>query len=200
MNKPIYVGFCILDISKTLMYDFHYGFIKPKYGKKAKLLFTDTDSLCYEIQTKNVYEDVYNDKDLFALSEINYPRFEKYKDNINKKVIGKFKLEHANDLIDEFIGLRSKMYSLQFEDRKTEKKAKRIAKSAIKKDLKHKHYSDILQSGKKMCSNVKVIRSLKHRVFTIQVNKVSLSAFDDKRFLKKDGIKSFPYSHYKTLK
>src|ERR1700759_1967509 len=198
LNKPIYVGFSILDISKTLMYDFHYRFIKQKYGKKAKLLFTDTDSLCYEIQTRNVYQDMYNDKDLFDLSEINDPRYDKYKDNTNKKVLGKFKLEHANDPIDEFIGLRSKMYSLQFEDGKEEKKAKGIVKSVIKKDLKHKNYNDILESGKKMYPNMKVIRSQKHRVYTMEMNKVSLSAYDDKRYLKKDGIRSLPYGHYKT--
>src|SRR5206468_4160714 len=113
LNKPIYVGFSILDISKTLMYDFHYGYIKQKYGNKAKLLFTDTDSLCYEIQTKNVYQDMYNNKKLFDLSEINDPKFDKYKDGKNKKI--------------------------------------------------------------------------------------SLSAYDDKRFLKKNGINSFAYGHYKAL-
>jgi hypothetical protein len=199
LNKPIYVGFSILDISKTLMYDFHYGYIKQKYGNKAKLLFTDTDSLCYEIQTKNVYQDMYNDKNLFDLSEINDPKFDKYKDGTNKKVLGKMKLENPNNIIDEFIGLRSKMYSIQFENGMEEKKAKGIVKSVIKKDLKHKNYNDILESGKKMYSKMKVIRSQKHRVYTMELNKVSLSAYDDKRFLKKDGINSFAYGHYKTL-
>ena len=65
LNRPSYVGMCILDLSKTLMYDFHYNFIKDKYGKKAKLLFTDTDSLCYEIETKDIYKDLWRDKNLF---------------------------------------------------------------------------------------------------------------------------------------
>ena len=94
MNKPIYLGMCILDLSKTIMYEFHYNYIKPKYGDKAKLLFTDTDSLMYEIETEDFYKDISADvKDRFDTS--NYP------DNhpsgitagINKKVLGMFKDE-----------------------------------------------------------------------------------------------------------
>ena len=118
--KPIYVGFSILDISKTLMYDFHYGFIKNKYEDKAKLLFTDTDSLCYEIQTKNIYKDMYDNKEMFDLSDV----LGEFNDNTNKKVIGKFKPEYANNIIGEFIGLRSKMYSIKLDDGEEEKKAK----------------------------------------------------------------------------
>src|SRR5437867_1001934 len=198
LNKPIYVGFSILDISKTLMYDFHYGHIKPKYGNKAKLLFTDTDSLCHEIQTKNLYQYINIDKYLFELSEINDPRFDKYKDYTNKKALGKMKLENPNNIIKEFIGLKSKMYSILFENGSEEKKAKGIVKSVIKKDLKHKNYNDILESGKKMYSKMKVIRSQKHRIYTMEMNKVSLSDYDDKRFIQKNGIGSYAYRHYKT--
>src|SRR5207244_9755364 len=67
LNKPIYVGFCILDILKTLMYDFHYNFIKNKYVDIARLLFSDKESLCYEIETKNIYKDMYDNKEMFKL-------------------------------------------------------------------------------------------------------------------------------------
>ena len=109
LNRPAYVGMCILDLSKTLMYDFHFNYIKSKYGDKAELLFTDTDSLTYEIETKDVYQDFWNDKDRFDNSD--YLENSLYFNKINKKVIGKFKDEAAGVPVVEFIGLRSKMYS-----------------------------------------------------------------------------------------
>ena len=88
LNSPAYVGMCILDLSKTLMYDFHYNYIKNKYGDSTKLLFTDTDSLTYEIEAEDVYQDFWNDKDKFDNSD--YPQNSPYYDKTNKKVIGEF--------------------------------------------------------------------------------------------------------------
>ena len=110
LNRPAYVGMCILDLSKVLMYDFHYNYIKNKYGDKARLLFTDTDSLTYEIEAEDVYKDFWNDKDKFDNSD--YPESSPYFDKMNKKVIGKFKDEAAGIPIIEFIGLRSKMLGI----------------------------------------------------------------------------------------
>ena len=126
LNRPAYVGMCILDLSKTLMYDFHYNYIKSKYGDKAKLLFTDTDSLTHEIETKDVYQDFWNDKDRFDNSDYpeNSPDFNK----TNKKVIGKFKDEAAGIPVVEFVGLRSKMYSYMKDNDKGGKTAKGIKK------------------------------------------------------------------------
>jgi hypothetical protein len=194
-DKPVFVGFSILDISKTLMYDFHYKFIKTKYGSNAKLLFTDTDSLCYEIKTKDIYEDMFQNKECLDLSDITN---EKFHDDSNKKVIGKFKPEHPNNIIEEVIGLRSKMYSIKFHAKKEIKRAKGIVRSVCEKELTHDKYTNILNTGSQMHSMMKVIRSQKHGVYTIKMNKVSLSAFDDKRFLRKDGIRSYAYGHYKT--
>ena len=104
LNRPAYVGMCILDLSKTLMYDFHYNYIKKKYGNKAKLLFTNTDSLTYEIEAEDVYKNFWNDKDKFDNSE--YSKSSPYFDKTNKKVIGKFKDEAAGVPICEFVGLR----------------------------------------------------------------------------------------------
>ena len=82
VNKPIYIGFSILELSKSSMYEFHYGYIEKRFD--AKLLFTDTDSLVYEIKTEVVYEDFYLDKDLFDLSD--YPLHSKFFDAVNKKL------------------------------------------------------------------------------------------------------------------
>ena len=93
-NKPIFVGQAILDISKTLMFDFHYNYIRKKNGNKAELLFTDTDSLMYLIQTDDFYQDINNDiKKKFDTSD--YPKIHPsgIKTGVNKKVIGKFKDE-----------------------------------------------------------------------------------------------------------
>ena len=100
LNRPAYVGMLILELSKMLMYDFHYNYIKKKYGNRAKLLFTDRDSLIYEIEAEDVYQDFWNDKDKFDNSE--YPENSPYYDNTNKKVIGKFKDEAASTPIVEF--------------------------------------------------------------------------------------------------
>ena len=68
LKRPAFVGICILDLSKTLMYDFHCNYIKKKYGDRAKLLFTDTDSLTYEIEAEDVYKNFWNDKGMFENS------------------------------------------------------------------------------------------------------------------------------------
>ena len=108
LNKPIYVGFTVLDVSKWLMYDFHYNFIKKNFS--AKLLFTDTDSLTYEIKSENVYKEFYKWKDLFDFS--NYSKDSTFYDDTNKKVIGIMKDGYSGAIIDQFIGLKSKMYSI----------------------------------------------------------------------------------------
>ena len=102
----------ILDLSKTLMYDFHYNYIKQKYGDKAKLLFTDTDSFMYVIQTEDFYKDISVDvKRRFDTSDYppNHPS--SIPPGFNKKVLGMFKDAAGGKVIDEFVGLRAKLYS-----------------------------------------------------------------------------------------
>ena len=109
LNKPIYVGSIVLDLSIWKMYDFHYNFIKKNFD--AELLFTDTDSLTYEIKSKNVYEEFFKWKDLFDFS--NYSKDSKFFNETNKKVIGKTKDEFGGVIIIGFLGLKSKMYSIK---------------------------------------------------------------------------------------
>ena len=195
LNQPIYVGFSILDLSKYHMNNFHYGFIKNKYGTDAKLLFTDTDSLCYDITTEDFYQDMFDNKDQFDLSDM---KLEQFKDLENKKVVGKFKDETQGVPICEFIGLRSKMYSIKLDDDSEKKTAKGIVRNVIKNHLKHENYKQILETGERMNSSMKMIRSFDHDVYTVNVTKISLSAYDDKRFIKDDGISSYAYGHYAT--
>ena len=137
LNRPAYVGMCVLDLSKTLMYEFHYNYIKSKYSDRAKLLFTDTDSLTYEIEAEDVYKNFSNDKDTSDNSD--YPENSPYYCDTNKKVIGKFKDEVCGVPITEFVGLKSKMYSYIKNDEKG-KTAKGIKKNVIKNNIKHEDH------------------------------------------------------------
>ena len=146
LNRPAYVGMCILDFSKIIMYDFHYNYIVEKYKSKAKLLFTDTDSLMYDIETNDVYKDFYKNKVKFDNSD--YSQTNKYFFKENKKVIGTFKDEAASTPIVEFVGLRSKMYSYMKDNKLGGKTAKGIKKNIIKNNIHHENYKDVLLNTK----------------------------------------------------
>ena len=119
-DKPIYVGQAILDLAKILMFDFHYSYIQPKYGKKAELLFTDTDSLMYEFETEDFYKDIKKDiKKKFDTLDIPPDHPSGIKTGINKKVIGMFKDEEAGKQITHFAGLRPKLCSYKYDNQKT---------------------------------------------------------------------------------
>ena len=135
LDKPIYLGMSILDLSKTLMYDFHYNYIKPKYGENSRLLFTDTDSLMYEIKTEDFYKDISPDVEkMFDTS--NYPKEHEsgIKTGLNKKVIGMMKDECGGKQIEEFVGLRAKLYFYKMcESGKVTKRCKGVKKNVIEK-------------------------------------------------------------------
>jgi len=113
-NKPVYLVMSILDLSKTLMYEFHYKYIKKKFGSKANLLFIDTDSLCYEIETENCFKDISADvQEKFDTSNFSLNHASGIPTGINKKVPGKFKDEAGGEIIEEFGGLRAKLYAIK---------------------------------------------------------------------------------------
>ena len=178
LNRPAYVGMCILDLSKTLMYDFHYNYIKKKYNNRARLLFTNTYSLTYEIEAEDVNKDFWNDKDMFDNSD--YLESSPYHCNVNKKIIGKFKDEACGIQITEFIGLKSKMYSYIKDNEKGGRTAKRIKKNVINNNIKHEDYKNTLINNEQMHHKMKTIRSRRHQLGSYEINKVSLSCFDDK--------------------
>ena len=181
LNKPIYVHFCILELSKLFMCQFHYDYVLKTFDN-VKLLFTDTDSLAYEIKKGNVYEQCFKDKELFDFS--GYPRDSVFYDNSNKKKLGKMKDEFSGNKIDEFFGLKSKMYSLISDDWEVNKA------KGINLKLRHGEYFNILLNKKVLRHKMKRILSEKHSISTYLLNKVSLSCYDDKRYILDNGINS----------
>jgi len=198
LDKPIYVGMSILDLSKTLMYDFHYNTIMKTYSNdKVKLLFTDTDSLCYHIECEDIYKDIESNKDKYDLGGYSKDHF--LYDTTNDKVIGKFKDETNGLPITEFVGLRSKMYAFKYEvneKMKEKKTAKGIKKYVINKDIHFKNYKDsIFTAGKEQqFASMNCIRSKNHNLMTLKI----ISCYDNKRYILDDNINTLAHGHYKT--
>ena len=198
MNKPVYLGACILDLSKTIMYDFHYNYIKPMYGDKAKLLFTDTDSLMYEIETEDFYKDISKDvKNRFDTSDYPENHPSGIPTGINKKVLGMFKDEAGGKIIKEFVGLRAKLYSYKMQEGEESKKCKGVKKQVVEKSIKHEDYKTCLRTGKEQLRKMNILRSYEQEVYTEEVNKVALSAEDDKRYILSDGVHTLAWGHYR---
>ena len=196
-NKPIYVGFSILDMSKLTMYKHHYDYVKPLYGDKAKLLFTDTDSLCYHIETDDLYKDTMNDKGRFDLS--NYPKEHLLYDKTNAKVINKFKDETAGNPIKEFIGIASKIYSFITGDNKEKQTLKGVKKSCVKNHINHQNYVDCIDNiSKRQDAKFQSFKSIAHTIYTYTMNKTSLQNYDNKRYILNDGITTLAHGHYKS--
>ena len=171
------------------MYDFHYGYFKNKHD--ARLLFTDTDSLVYEIKrVDDMYGKIYSDRNLFDFSD--YPKnwtHSKFYDVTNKKVIGKMKDELCGKVISEFIGLKLKMHSLITVDDEEKIRAKGVIK------CENSEFVHVLFNKKVIRHDIKRIQSKLHRLGTYDIFKISLSCFDDKRYVLDDGINILAYSH-----
>ena len=185
LNKPIYVGFCILELSKLLMYQFYYDYVLKNFN--AKLLFTDTDSLVYEIKDNNVYDQCFKNTYLFDFS--GYPKDLIYYDSLNKKVLGKMKDEFNGVKIVELVGLKSKMYSIRFDNTELNKA------KGINLKLRHKEYLNVLFNKKVVRRKMKRIQSKLHETGTYDINKISLNCFGDKRYVHDDGINTLAYFH-----
>ena len=188
-NKPVYVGQAILDLSKTLMFDFNYNYIKKKYKKRAELMFTDTDSLLYHIHTDDFYKDIsYDVKDKFDKSDYPPNHESGIQTGVNKKVIGMFKDEVAGRQITHFVGLRPKLYGFKVEDGSLTKKCKGVKKNVVKNKIEFEDYVECLFSGERQMRNMKIIRSENHDIYSKEVNKVALSNEDDKRVVMEDKV------------
>ena len=171
-NKPVYVGQAILDLSKTLMFDCHYNYIREKYNDRAELLFTDTDSLMYQIYTDDFYKDIsYDIETKFDTSDYTPNHPSGILTGVNKKVIGMFKDEVAGKQITCFVGLRPKLYSFKIEETKEVRKCKGIKKNVVKKGIEFEDYVQCLFSGEKQMRSMKIIRSENHDIYSKEVNK-----------------------------
>ena len=191
----------ILDLSKTLMYEFHYGYIKPKYGNNASLLFTDTDSLCYEIKTQDFYKDISNDvTKRFDTSNYNENHPREIPTGMNERVIGMMKDEAGGKQITEFVGLRSKLYAYKMDSGKEAKKCKGVKKVVIKNKITLEDYKNCLCTKGDQQRTMNAIRSRQHNIHTESITKIALSANDDKRIILEDGINTLAIGHYKTRK
>lgn len=215
LDKPIYAGFTILDLSKLHMYNFHYNTMKPLYGDKIRLMMTDTDSLVYRIETVDFYADMKKHSKYFDMSE--YSKINPSYDPTNKKVIGKFKDETGDCIPSLFIGVRSKIYTMagvlpEFYDKLTDsekkklnkikliKKLKGVPKVVVKNEINVEHYSKCVLENKKgegdyIAKGITSFRTKELANFTIKQSKLALSNTDDKRVW--NGLNSLAYGHYK---
>lgn len=176
INKPMIVGFSILELSKLLMYEFHYDFMLKHFNtENCKLLYTDTDSFMYEITGENIYEFIRNNPDKFDTSD--FPLGNPYGINQNnKKVIGLMKDENSGKIMIEFIGLRSKMYTYRMHEKsKVIKKAKGVKKHVLKNTISFEDYKECINENCVVVTSQNSIKSHLHNVYTISNFKVALA-------------------------
>ena len=207
LNKPIYIGTTILDYAKNVMYDFWYNKLKKKYDDRIILCFTDTDSLFVLIKTEDYYEDIKENIDTLGEESWYDTSAFKRKDipKVNKKVPGKFKDELPNSIIAEYVGLRSKMHAERTLDATHDERwqiqelkvCKGIKKQVIEEDTHFSDYKNTLDNESIETRTYNLIRSKHHELSTIKTTKITLSPFDDKRYICDDGISTMAYGHTK---
>lgn len=198
-NKPIYLGFVVLEMSKYFMYDFHYNFMLKKYSNpgQIKILYMDTDAFMYDIKTDDVYKDMAQDLHKFDTS--NYCVNNPYNlPLVNDKKIGFMKDENGGSIMKRYIGLRSKLYSFELDNGKDRKKAKGIKKTVVNR-LRFTDYKKCLDEKEIIYKSMHIIKSIKHILFTRRINKIALSSNDDKRYILKDNINTLAWGHYKII-
>ena len=194
MNKPIYLGLSILEISKILMYEFWYDYMKPKYNDNVRLCYMDTDSFIMNIKTNDFYKDI-SDGVECKFDTSNYEVKRPLPIGKNKKVKGLMKDELGGEIITEFIALRPRTYSYLTDNDKIDKKAKRTKKCVIKKMIKFDDYKKCLLNDKVILKSQQRFICTKHDGYTENINKIALSNDDDKRIVSSNKITSYLYGY-----
>ena len=202
LDKPRYIGACVLDLSKLIMYRFHYEYLMPRYPE-AKLLFTDTDSFCYWIPSKtDLYQDMkQHGAGWFDFS--NYPIDSDLFDNdVNHLIPGRFKDEMAGEIITEFVGLRAKMYSILTLNGFNKKTAKGVISEVKNMQIRHNDFKTCLFEEKVFTHTGAKIASNRHQLSTVNITKKTLSPYNDKRWIEKQSDKTYrchSFGHLDTL-
>ena len=206
LDRPIHVGAAILDLSKLLMYNFWYDRLKTNFSS-IKLCFTDTDSLLFWVESDNIYKDMYEMKEYFDTSNYGYFRTDAFKRDYRYYLYSSeregvpelFKDECKGKIIKEFIGLRSKMYSVDIHDDKRKMATAGVKNAIAKHKLLHNKFKDVLLGGNEVSIEQKTIRSINHKLFTVNQRKNALSAIDDKRFILPDLVSTRAIGHHSNF-
>ena len=203
INKSIYLGQAVLDLSKTLTFEFWYDYSKPMYGDKIRLCYTDTKSFIMHIKADDFYKDISADVDKwFDTSNFNKNDNRPLEIGKNKKVLGKFKNEIGGKIMTKFVALIVKTYSFLIDEytvedyeknRIADKKAKGTKKCFVKREILFNNYLDSQFKNKVLYRSQQRFRSDHHKVYTEEVNKIALSSNDDKRIQTFDRVTTYPY-------
>jgi len=215
LNKPIACGFMVLENAKCIMGNFWYNVMKPLYKDRIKLILSDTDSFIYAVYTEDSYADLFEMQDFMDLSDYNEKTvLAKFYSPNNKKVPGKFSDEKPNEIIKEVVALKPKMYSLKTQVLLCERinesdhtcsescfqghsaTAKGVSKAA-KKKISHADFLSVLNKGDSATCVNRSIRSYGRTLYSIEVKKRSLYAYDDKKFIMDNGIDTLSYGHFR---
>uniref|UniRef100_A0A2S2N890 DNA-directed DNA polymerase n=1 Tax=Schizaphis graminum TaxID=13262 RepID=A0A2S2N890_SCHGA len=198
----VLTGLAVLDISKTLMYDYHYNVMKKHYGDKLQLMYTDTDSLVYNIQIYDFYEDLINNANLLdRMDTSNLPQDHPCYIAERKKIPGLFSDETNGLIMTEFCALRAKSYAYKIEGRRKEEiKAKGIRGYVLKKHMTFDDHKRCLFDDMNLVANRRSnmsIRAFNHQLTTIRTNKITFNNYDDKRYTLNNKVHTLAHGHYR---
>ena len=195
LDKPIYLGFTVLELSKLHMYNLHYNTFKHKYGERLSLVYTDTDSFIYHIITDDLYKDLEELGHIMDFSD--YPKTHFLHDESNKKKLGYLKDEMNGTIIDEVVAVKSKLYAIKY-GTKEKKTAKGVQKATVRDEINFDDYKNCLFDQQFFKHTNYRLQSKKHQISSIRLDKISLSPLDDKRYILDDGVKTYAFGHYKA--
>ena len=196
-DKPLYVGTSILDLSKLHMMKFHYDVIHKEFENKHDLLYSDTDSLVYNIKDPDIYEWMKNNKQHFDLSD---SKRKDLKNDDNIKALGKMKDENYSLIIPEWLALNPKVYSFKYQDDvdnnniENKRICKGVSKATVKKNITHDDYLNVFETDEPIKKDVVSIRSFNHQLFTYVNDKVALTSYYDKQYMV-DNNTCLPYGY-----